>query len=95
MKKVIAWLQGVVDSVIGKSVMNIAENAGKSKLEAILQDLHDSNESAYKAALEGGVAFVNALQPLAAKTETTIDDAILEDIHTVIVESAAKNNFTL
>lgn len=99
MKKVLAWVEEKVKSLLGSSTGQVAEsmlaNAGESKLEAILQDLHDSNLDDYKAAIEGAQAFVRHLTPLAAKTDTTIDDMVLSDIQTVITQSATKNGITL
>lgn len=95
MKRVLAWFQALTNNTIGKSIINVAEAAAESKLDAILQDLHDSNLDDYKAAIAGGSAFIKHLQPLAAKTATTLDDEILADLQSIIATSAAKNNVTL
>lgn len=95
MKKVFIWIQNLVDSTMGKAIVSVADKALDSKLEAILQDLHDSNIDDYKATVAGLNAAFKKLQPLAAKTETTIDDAILEDWQELIIVSAAKNGISL
>lgn len=67
------------------------EQFGESKLKQLLQKLHDSDFTAYSAAIEGGLAFANALRPLSDRTASHIDDAILDGVVASIMESAAEN----
>lgn len=67
------------------------ESVGESKLEEILQKLHDTNLAQWKAAIYGGYALVNTLQPLVSSTGTKIDDAFLSAIGDAIRDNAAAN----
>lgn len=67
------------------------ESVGESKLEELLQKLHDQHPDQYKGAIYGGQALVNALQPLVTTTGTKIDDALLSAISDAIRDSAAAN----
>lgn len=71
------------------------ETIGESKLVDVLQKLHDTNPTQYKAAIEGGHALVTSLTPIAAGTSTKIDDAILGAFSDAITASAAANGFSL
>lgn len=95
MKKVLAWAQKVVDSAMGKVVISMAESAGESKMESILQELHDKDPAVYQLAIKAGNDFVSYLQPIAAKTESTLDDEVLADLKTIIATSATSNGITL
>lgn len=77
------------------TLTGVLTTVGESKLEAILQDLHDSNEGDWKAAITGGNALITHLQPLVTKSKTGIDDAIVAAISEAIQASAAANGFDL
>lgn len=75
------------------------ENVGESKLEEVLQKLHDNDETEgktkYVAALRGGYALVQALQPLVDSSKTQIDDVVLSAIGDAIRDSALANGIEL
>ncbi len=71
------------------------ENVGETKLEALLQDLHDKHPDQYEVAIKGGRLLVKALLPIAAKTGTKIDDAIVKALAEAIEDSAAANGTIL
>lgn len=71
------------------------ENVGESKLEDALQKLHDSNPTAYRAAVIGGHALCKALQPIVTDSKTQIDDIVLSAISDAIRDSAAANGVEL
>lgn len=71
------------------------QTAGESKLEEILQDLHDSNPADYKAAVTGGHALVKHLKPLVLASKTKIDNAIVDALDDAINTSAAANGVNL
>lgn len=68
---------------------------GESKLEEVLQQLHDKNRLEYEAAIKGGNALVIALLPCVVKTGTKIDDAIVNALADAIKISALANNVIL
>lgn len=68
---------------------------GESKLEEVLQQLHDKDPIQYEAAIKGGNALVIALLPCVAKTGTKIDDAIVNALADAIKVSASANNIIL
>ncbi len=68
---------------------------GESKLEQVLQQLHDKNPAEYEAAIRGGHALVVALLPLTQKTGTKIDDAFINALEDALNVSAAANGITL
>ena len=68
------------------------ETIGESKLEEILQKLHDKNPGQYKVAILGGLQLVLALEPLVLTTGTKIDDAIVKALKEAINVSAKSNN---
>lgn len=67
------------------------ESVGESKLEEILQKLHDTHPDQYKGVIYGGQALVNGLLPLVSSTGTKIDDAFLSALSDAIRDSAAAN----
>lgn len=71
------------------------ESVGETKLEAVLQKLHDNNPEQYEAAVKGGNALVIALTPLVEGTGTKIDDAIVKGLGDAIKDSAAANGVEL
>lgn len=71
------------------------ETIGESKLEQLLQTLHDKHEDQYKAAIYGGVALVNALLPLTKTSATKIDDAIVQALDEALKLSANNNQLLL
>jgi len=77
------------------TVTGALTSIGESKLEDVLQQLHDSNPDDYKAAISGGNALVKHLQPLVQKSATKIDDAVLSAIGQAVATSAEKNGITL
>lgn len=68
------------------------ETVGESKLEAILQDLHDSNLEDWEAAIQGGEALIKHLLPLVTKSKSKIDDAILNALSEALDASKAAND---
>lgn len=68
--------------------------AGESKLVEVLQDLHDSNLADYKAAIAGGKALVQHLEPLVKKSKTKIDDLVISAIGDAIDLSASSNEIS-
>lgn len=85
---------------LGKAILeafaNKLEEIGESKLEEILQKVHDEDGAEeYKAAIYGGHVFVQKLKKFADKTKTKIDNAILDSIDESIHDSAAKNGIPL
>lgn len=95
MKKLLSWIQDAVNSTFGKAAITMADSVIDSKLDSILQDLHDSNIDDYKATIASGNAFFRHLEPWVKKTATNIDDALLADWTDVITKSATKNGITL
>ena len=95
MKKLLIWIQSAVNTTFGKAAVTMADAIIDSKLEALLQDLHDSNIDDYKATIAAGNAFFKHLIPLVAKTENTLDDAIVSDWTAVIQKSAVHNGIAL
>ncbi len=71
------------------------ENVGETKLEKLLQDLHDKNALEYEIAIKGGHLLVNALLPIVTKTGTKIDDAIIKALAEAIQVSAEANGIEL
>lgn len=67
----------------------------QSKLVDVLQDLHDSNEADYNAAIAGGNALVNHLKPITLKSKTKIDDMVVTALTGAIAASAALNSVDL
>jgi len=70
------------------------EVVGETKLVEILQQLHDKDEVQYWNAIEGGRVIVKSLLPIAAKSKSPIDDAILQSLSDAIETSAAANAIT-
>lgn len=68
---------------------------GESKLEQVLQQLHDKDKAQYEAAIRGGHALVLALLPVVVKTGTKIDDAIINALDDAIKVSASVNGIIL
>ena len=68
---------------------------GESKMEAVLQTLHDKNPEAHKAVIEAGKLIVEHLQPIVLSTKTTIDDMALSIIWDAVRASAKANNIPL
>lgn len=66
-------------------------DAGESKLEEVLQKLHDTNPGQYKVAILAGRELVKALQPLVDKTPNGIDDAFLKALGEAVEDSAKAN----
>ena len=77
------------------SLSGALETIGETKLEQVLQQLHDKNPVQYEAAVRGGHALVLALQPIVLKTGTKIDDAIVAALDEALTKSAANNGITL
>ena len=71
------------------------ETLGESKLEEVLQQLHDKDKVQYEAAVRGGHALVLALLPVVVKTGTKIDDAIVNALDEAIKKSASDNDVIL
>lgn len=71
------------------------EKIGESKLEEVLQHLHDTNPAQYKNAVIGGWALTNSLMPLVQKTGTKIDDAVVGAVQDAIRNSALRNDVEL
>lgn len=69
--------------------------AGESKLEEVLQSLHDKHPDQWKAAIHGGRALVNGLKPIVEKSVNKIDDAFLDALSGAIEDSAKSNAGTL
>ena len=81
-------------SLLTDFVVKTLESAGESKLEDLLQNLHDQHPEEYYAAIYGGHALVNALKPIVNSTATKIDDAIILGLDEALNNSAAKNGIT-
>jgi len=77
------------------SLSSTLETLGETKLEQVLQQLHDKDKVKYEAAIKGGHALVIALLPIVAKTGTKIDDAIVNALDEAIKVSAEANSVTL
>lgn len=84
-------MSAFTDFLLG-TLTGALETVGESKLEAILQDLHDSNEADYNACINGLHAGVGHLLPLVAKSKNKIDDAIVKALNEAVDASAAANN---
>lgn len=78
-----------------KMFAGMLEQVGESKLEEVLQQLHDSDETRYNQAVVGGWALVSALEPLVEKTKTSIDDMLVNGIKDAISASAKTNDVEL
>ena len=72
---------------------------GESKLEEVLQELHDNDKTEgktdYKSVVFGGQSFVTGISKLTTKTKTQIDDAIVSAISDAIQASAKQNGIGL
>lgn len=71
------------------------ETLGEVKLIEALQLLYAKDKVRYEAALRGGYALCNALQPITEKSKTPIDNAILNSLKDAIEQSAAANGIEL
>lgn len=87
-------MSAFTDFLLG-TLTGALQTVGESKLEALLQDLHDSNPADYAGAITGGHALVKHLLPLVAKSSNKIDDAIVNALDEAINASAAANGVTL
>lgn len=86
-----SWFQ---EFLLG-TLVGALETIGESKLIEVLQKLHDSDITAYNAAISGGYALVTALQPLVAGSGTKIDDAFVNALAEAIAASAEANQTTI
>ena len=73
------------------TLTGVLQTVGESKLEEILQDLHDSNLEDWQAAIEGGEALIKHLLPLVAKSKSKIDDAIVTALSEALQASKDAN----
>lgn len=64
---------------------------GESKLEVVLQQLHDKNATSYDRVIDAGRLLVKTLKPFIDKSGTQIDDAILTSLGNAIEVSAKAN----
>ena len=76
-------------------VLSALAAAGKPKGVSLLQELHDKDMSMYKAAIYAGAAALEKLKAVTDKTETKIDDAVVESVSDILQTSAANNGLTL
>lgn len=83
-------MSAFTDFLVG-TLTGTIQTIGESKLESILQDLHDSNETDYKATIALGVAFFAKISPLVEKSKNKIDDAILGAMKDAVEKSAKLN----
>lgn len=81
----------LVDFLVN-SFSGALQTVGESKLEDILQDLHDSNLADYEAAIAGGTALIAHIEPFVVKSKTKIDDAIVAALKDAIAKSSATNS---
>lgn len=65
------------------------EALAESKIEQLLSNLYDKDPELHRAALIAGQQFVKHVLPLADKTKTPIDNAVLEAMGDAIAASAA------
>jgi len=70
-------------------------DAGETKLEEVLQQLHEKDLDGYKAAIYGGLALVKALKPLTEKSANKIDDAFINAVSDALTDSAKANGLEL
>lgn len=82
------------DFIVGL-LKNSIESVGESKLEDVLQKLHDKNVDDYKAAIFAGNTLVKHLDPVVAESANKIDDALLGAVKEAVEKSAAVNGITL
>ncbi len=68
------------------------ETIGETKLELILQKLHDKDVVKYTAALKGGMALITAMQPFIDESKTPIDNLFCSALSEAIQISAKNNN---
>lgn len=73
------------------SLTGALQTVGESKLQELLQDLHDSNITDYEATIAAGRALLLHLAPLVAKSKTKVDDAIVGALNDAIEASAKAN----
>ncbi len=85
------WIQDFIVSVASGTFATV----GESKLDAILQKLHDSNETLYNIAMEAGHAFTKAVATVVEESSTHIDDAFLKALTEAIRISAEDNGVVL
>lgn len=71
------------------------ESAGESKLEELLQKLHDNDLNEWKTAIHGGISLAKALKPLAEKSSHKVDDAFVNALADACRDSAASNNYVI
>lgn len=71
------------------------ETIGESKLEQVLQQLHDKDKVKWEAALRGGLSLITALQPFIDNSKTPIDNLFCSAILEAIQISAKNNGLTL
>ena len=77
------------------SLSSTLETLGESKLEEVLQQLHNKDKVQYEAAIRRGHVLVLALIPVVEKTGTKIDDAIVNALNEAINDSAEANGIVL
>lgn len=71
------------------------ETIGESKLEALLQNIHDKNPTMFATRLQGAHSLFVELQSEAATSKTPIDDAVAGAVVEAIEASAKTNSVTL
>lgn len=74
-----------------QTLLPTLEVIGESKLVEALAALKANDPVAYKAAVEGGTVFCEAILPIVKKSKTPIDDAILTSLIDALAQSEAND----
>jgi hypothetical protein len=81
--------------IVLNSLKGTVEEILESKLESLLDGLHDKDPDLYRAAVIAGNQFVRIVAPLADRTKTPLDNALFDLINDAIKDSAKNNNVEL
>jgi hypothetical protein len=80
-----------VGTIVAGLFSGVFAEAAESKLEDVLQELHDKDKDEYLAVVHAGRVLVKKLAPVVEKSGTKIDDALLKALGEAIADSAEKN----
>lgn len=95
MKKIFDWIKTAFSSLGGEALEKVAINLGESKIESVLDDLHDSNPADHLAAITSANAFSKHIEAGIRKTPTNIDDAFLDAINEIVSQQVTKYGIKL
>lgn len=85
-----------ITDLLVSAFMPVVKSVAKDKLVELLDQLQQKNEASYKTALTALYPVVDVqLEDVTEKTETTIDDSIVDALKEAIEESARKHGLQL